>query len=113
MSSAATCTRKPHQTFPALLQVLQLPVLRPKNLKKLLGDGVGRTVPILGSGSVPTTDDTLAQFLQHAGTLFGKDPTKWEKMGKVQTACAAHAMHVCSMHGCSACQHMLLSSTCS
>jgi hypothetical protein len=40
-------------------------------------------VPILGSGSVPTTEDTLAQFLQHAGMLFGKDPTKWEKIGKL------------------------------
>lgn len=57
-------------------------MLRPKNAKKLLGLGPGRTVPILGSGSVPTTEDTLAQFLQHAGMLFGKDPTKWEKIGE-------------------------------
>lgn len=64
-------------------KVLQIPVLRPKNVKKLLGEGLPRPVPILGSGAVPTTDDTLDQFLQHAGTLFGRDPTKWEKMGEL------------------------------
>lgn len=65
-------------------QVLQLPILRPKNVKKLIGDGgIGppRTVPILGSGQTTTTEDTLEQFLQHAGTLFGKDPSKLEKVG--------------------------------
>lgn len=66
------------------LQVLQLPILRPNNAKKLLGEGFGppRAVPILGSGSVPSTEDKLEQFLQHAGTLFGKDPSRWEKIGK-------------------------------
>jgi hypothetical protein len=64
--------------------VLQLPVLRLKNARKLLGDGM-RPVPILGSGAVPTTDETLAQFLQHAGMLFGKDPSKWEKIGEPTT----------------------------
>lgn len=65
-------------------QVLQLPILRPKSVKKLLGDGglgPSRTVPILGSGQTTTTEDTLEQFLQHAGTLFGKDPSKLEKVG--------------------------------
>lgn len=67
-----------------LPQVLQLPVLRPKNAKNLLGDGM-RTVPILGIGAVPTTDETLQEFLQHAGMLFGKDPSKWEKIGEPTT----------------------------
>lgn len=49
--------------------------------KNLLGDGM-RTVPILGTGAVPTTEETLVQFLQHAGMLFGKDPSKWEKIGE-------------------------------
>lgn len=62
-------------------QVLQLPVLRPKAARKLLSDA-RRSVPILGSGQLPTTEDTLEQFLQHAGNLFGKDPSKWEKVGK-------------------------------
>lgn len=71
-------------TLRCCLQVLQLPVLRPRNAKKLLGDGM-RTVPILGTGAVPTTDDTLEQFLQHAGMLFGKDPSKWENIGQPTT----------------------------
>jgi hypothetical protein len=66
------------------LQVLQLPVLRPRNAKAILGGGLAppRNVPILGSGVGPSTSDTLEQFLQHAGALFGKDPSRWEQLGE-------------------------------
>jgi hypothetical protein len=85
-------------------QVLRLPILRPKAAKKLLGEGLApRAVPILGSGSAPTTEDTLQQFLQHAGALFGKDPTKWDKIGESEQTvvrCWRHSSpsptHVCA-----------------
>jgi hypothetical protein len=64
--------------------VLQVPVIKAKAVKKLLA-GVAPRVPLLGNSSVPATDDTLEQFLQHVGTLFGRDPTKWEKVGETKT----------------------------
>jgi hypothetical protein len=66
------------------MQVLQVPVIKAKAVKKLLA-GVAPRVPLLGNSSVPATDDTLEQFLQHVGTLFGRDPTKWEKVGETKT----------------------------
>lgn len=79
-------------------QVLQLPVLRPRNAKKLLSDGLQgpqRAAAILGSSNANTltTDDTLEQFLQHAGVLFGADPSKLEKVGEYEAqGCAAAAL---------------------
>lgn len=71
-----------------------MPILRPKSAKKLLGEGLApRAVPILGSGSGPTTEDTLQQFLQHAGALFGKDPSKWEKIGGCEQAHEVRGMN--------------------
>jgi hypothetical protein len=58
-------------------------------------------VPILGSGSGPTTDDTLQQFLQHAGALFGKDPTKWDKVGESELhdmQCSYSQQHKSNTH---------------
>jgi hypothetical protein len=66
------------------MQVLQVPVVKAKVVKKLLA-GVAPRLPLLGNSSVPATDDTLEQFLQHVGTLFGRDPTKWEKVGETKT----------------------------
>eukprot|EP00878_Enallax_costatus_P009356 GHUV01009778.1.p1 GENE.GHUV01009778.1~~GHUV01009778.1.p1 ORF type:complete len:367 (+),score=140.05 GHUV01009778.1:311-1411(+) len=65
-------------------EVLQVPIIKPKNLKKLLTENAPR-IPILGSSNVPTTDNDLEQLLHHVGTLFGKDPTKWEKVGETKT----------------------------
>lgn len=63
------------------MQVLQIPILKPKNAKKLL-TGIGPKIPLLGQNNVPSCDDTLEQYLQHAGSVFGKDPSKWEQIGK-------------------------------
>jgi hypothetical protein len=76
-------------------QVLQVPVLKPKAAKKLL-QGIGPRVPILGSSNVPWTEDTLQQFLQHTGTLFGRDPTKWEKVGEYAAQLHAAVRDACA-----------------
>ncbi|WIA12059.1 hypothetical protein OEZ85_012136 [Tetradesmus obliquus] len=65
-------------------EVLQVPVVKAKVVKNLLA-GVAPRVPLLGNSSVPTSDDTLEQFLQHVGVLFGRDPNKWEKVGDTKT----------------------------
>eukprot|EP00879_Flechtneria_rotunda_P033548 GHRR01037166.1.p1 GENE.GHRR01037166.1~~GHRR01037166.1.p1 ORF type:complete len:167 (+),score=44.83 GHRR01037166.1:131-631(+) len=61
-------------------EVLQLPVIKAKVAKAAL-QGIRPRIPILGTSTVPTSDDSLEQLLQHAGTLFGKDATRWEKVG--------------------------------
>lgn len=66
------------------MQVLQVPVVKARVVKKLLA-GVAPRVPLLANSSVPTSDDTLEQFLQHVGVLFGRDPNKWEKVGDTKT----------------------------
>ena len=65
-------------------QVLQIPVLKAKDVKKL-AQGVGLKVPLLGQSSVPTVDNTLEEYLQQAGSLFGLDPGKWEQVGAPTT----------------------------
>lgn len=75
---ATACTSSQHAVH---VQVLQVPIVKPKTLKKILTENAPR-IPILGNSNVPTTDNTLEQLLRHVGTLFGKDPTKWEKVGE-------------------------------
>eukprot|EP00882_Tetradesmus_deserticola_P013709 GHRQ01014559.1.p1 GENE.GHRQ01014559.1~~GHRQ01014559.1.p1 ORF type:complete len:221 (+),score=66.82 GHRQ01014559.1:175-837(+) len=65
-------------------EVLQVPIIKSKAVKKFLAD-VAPRLPLLGNSGVPSTDDTLEQFLKHVGVLFGKDPTKWEKVGEPKT----------------------------
>lgn len=92
-----------------MMQVLQVPVVKLKSLKKLLASS-GPRIPLLGISNVPTTDDSLEQFLHHAGTLFGKDPTKWEKVGEMQeSGSTSHRHAVCeqrvTQHSSKACMH--------
>ncbi|KIY92397.1 flagellar associated protein [Monoraphidium neglectum] len=65
-------------------EVLQIPVIKPKTLKRLLA-GVGPRPPLLGAPCTPTTDDTLELLLQRLGSLLGKDPSKWEQTGDPKT----------------------------
>lgn len=37
---------------------------------------------MMGTTVIPSSDDPLDVFLQSAGKFFGKDPTRWEQMGK-------------------------------
>lgn len=62
------------------LQVLQLPIVK-NRLKKLL-QGAVKKILANGAPVIPSSEDTLEQFLQQAGKFFGKDPTKWEQMGE-------------------------------
>ncbi|GMH33927.1 hypothetical protein BSKO_01761 [Bryopsis sp. KO-2023] len=61
-------------------EILQLPLLRQKPLKKLW-DKANKNLAALGVGTIHQLDDTLENYLQHAGKFFGKDPTKWEQVG--------------------------------
>lgn len=65
-------------------QVLQIPVIKPKALKRLLA-GIGPRPPLLGAPCTPTTDDDLDLLLQRVGSLLGKDPSKWEQTGAQTT----------------------------
>jgi hypothetical protein len=71
-------------TAPAA-QVLQLPIVKHR-LKKLLSQAV-KKIALLGAPVIPSSDDTLEQFLQAAGKFFGKDPAKWEQVGE-QAPCS-------------------------
>jgi hypothetical protein len=48
---------------------------------KQLAHNAGLKVPLLGQNVVPTVDNTLEEYLQQAGSLFGLDPGKWEQVG--------------------------------
>jgi len=62
--------------------VLQIPVIKPKALKRLLAAGVvGPRPPLLGAPCTPTVEDPLDTFLQRVGSLLGKDPSKWDQTG--------------------------------
>jgi hypothetical protein len=61
-------------------QVIQLPIVKHK-LKKLLSTAVKKTLAVGGAAVIPSSDEPLDQFLQAAGKMFGKDPTKWEQIG--------------------------------
>ncbi|GFH26690.1 uncharacterized protein HaLaN_24879, partial [Haematococcus lacustris] len=64
-------------------EVLQLPIVKSK-LKKMLESAV-KKMALLGAPVIPSSDDSLEQFLQSAGKFFGKDSTKWEQMGEPKT----------------------------
>jgi hypothetical protein len=90
--SACTRTRwrSPRQTqatAPAPLsagrqQVLQIPVIKPKAVKRLLA-GIGPRPALLGVLCTPTVDDPLDVVSQRIGSLLGKDPSKWEQTGEL------------------------------
>ena len=60
-------------------QVLQLPIVKSK-LKKLLTSAV-KKIATQGTPAIPSSDDTLEEFLSTAGKFFGKDPTLWTQVG--------------------------------
>ncbi|GIL66635.1 hypothetical protein Vafri_20126 [Volvox africanus] len=60
-------------------EVLQLPIVKSR-VKKLL-QGAVRKIALLGAPVIPSSDDSLEQFLQSAGRFFGKDPAKWDQVG--------------------------------
>ncbi len=63
--------------------MLQIPVIKPKTLKRMLAAGMGPRPPLLGgTPCTPTTDDSLEVFMQRVGTLLGRDPSKWEQTGE-------------------------------
>ena len=61
-------------------QVLQLPIVKSR-LKKLLGQAV-KKIALLGAPVIPSSDDSLEEFLTASGKFFGKDPSKWEPFGE-------------------------------
>lgn len=61
-------------------QVLQLPIVK-NRLKKLLLNGV-KKIAHVGTPVIPSSEDTLDQFLHSAGKFFGKDPAEWKHMGE-------------------------------
>ena len=93
--------------------MLQLPVLRDAGLAKLHQ----RTAQTLQTAAgaeqaevaAPPAGSSLVHFLTQAGKYFGKDPTKWEAVGKVYSedfsktcphvvlaalfSCTAHVQH--------------------
>jgi hypothetical protein len=78
----------------ALLQVLQLPIVVSK-LKKLLQAAV-KKIAQLGTPVIPSSDESLELFLQTAGKFFGKDPTRWDQMGKSMHCAGGPSMaHAC------------------
>jgi hypothetical protein len=60
-------------------QVLQLPIVKGK-LKKLLSSAA-KKMSLSGGSVIPSSEDSLEQFLLAAGKLFGKDPSKWTQLG--------------------------------
>ncbi|KXZ56071.1 hypothetical protein GPECTOR_2g953 [Gonium pectorale] len=63
-------------------EVLQLPIVKSK-VKKLL-QGAVKKIALLGAPVIPSSDDSLEQFLQSAGRFFGKDPAKWDQVGETK-----------------------------
>ncbi|KAG1678758.1 hypothetical protein FOA52_012798 [Chlamydomonas sp. UWO 241] len=61
-------------------EVLQLPIVK-NRLKKLLLNGV-KKIALVGTPVIPSSEDTLEQFLHSAGRFFGKDPAEWKHMGE-------------------------------
>eukprot|EP00798_Chlamydomonas_sp_ICE-L_P025218 gene25218-10863_t len=61
-------------------EVLQLPIVKHK-LKSLLGKAV-KKIALQGAPIIPSSDDTLEEFLNATGKFFGKDPSKWESVGE-------------------------------
>lgn len=70
--------------MPATAQVLQLPIVKNK-LKAMLSAAV-KKVALEGAPVIPSSEDTLEQFLKAAGKFFNKDPTRWEQMGEWELA---------------------------
>lgn len=69
------------------MQVVQVPVPRPR--EPWLDNGA--SAQALDSGSARREHahaaplPSLQAFLQHAGALFGCDPGKWERQGRIRT----------------------------
>lgn len=66
--------------------MLQLPIVKSK-VKKLL-QGAVKKIALLGAPVIPSSDDSLEQFLQSAGRFFGKDPAKWDQVGEKFLPCS-------------------------
>eukprot|EP00798_Chlamydomonas_sp_ICE-L_P023775 gene23775-9334_t len=64
-------------------EVLQLPIVR-RRLKNLLGKAVGKMALLGAPVIIPSSEDSLEEFLASAGKYFGKDPSKWESVGETQ-----------------------------
>jgi hypothetical protein len=54
-------------------------------VKKLL-QGAVKKLALLGAPVIPSSDDSLEQFLQAVGRFFGKDPAKWDQVGELLNA---------------------------
>lgn len=79
-------------------QVLQLPIVKAK-LKKILTTAVKKVAAAGGAPVIPSSDDSLEDFLVTAGKFFGKDPSEWVEVGESRHGCAARgADAVASMH---------------
>mmetsp|Transcript_26929 Transcript_26929/g.69418 ORF Transcript_26929/g.69418 Transcript_26929/m.69418 type:complete len:871 (-) Transcript_26929:1245-3857(-) len=63
-------------------EVLQLPIVKGR-LKSMLESAV-KSVASVGEPVIPSSDDSLEEFLMATGQFFGKDPTKWEELGTPQ-----------------------------
>lgn len=59
-------------------------------VKKLL-QGAVKKIALLGAPVIPSSDDSLEQFLQSAGRFFGKDPANWEQVGEPAMPAHMHA----------------------
>lgn len=63
--------------------MIRLPLAKHKAARKLLEKG-SKVLEALGADTIHHLDETLEGYLQHAGKFFGKDPTKFEQVGKNQ-----------------------------
>eukprot|EP00955_Chlamydomonas_euryale_P090263 364524-Chlamydomonas_euryale.AAC.10 len=61
-------------------QVLQLPIVKHR-LKRMLNNAV-KKLAMVGAPIIPSSDESLEQFLNQAGQFFGKDSSQWEQMGE-------------------------------
>lgn len=62
-------------------QVLGVPLLGSNRAASKLAVGLKPRIALLQGVGHVSVDDSLEAFLQHAGPLFGKDPSKWEQVG--------------------------------
>ena len=59
-----------------------MPLLSSTRAASKLAPGIRPRIPLLQGVTHVCVDDTLEVFLHHTGTLFGKDPAKWEQVGE-------------------------------
>lgn len=80
LSLPVACAYPPCHLVSLHAQVIQLPVVK-NRVKKLL-QGAVKKLALLGGAVIPSSDDSLEDFLHATGRFFGKDPQKWEPFGE-------------------------------